>query len=140
MLAAVRVRGQPDLNKKQKNTLENLGLTQKNHGILLPDTDSMRGMLRTVKDAVAYGEIDAEEAESVLESRGALPEDEDANEVAEGLDDGSMTKSDARERGIDLVLRLRPPSGGFADTRRHNGQGGALGERDNMNDLLARMS
>ncbi|MCJ7429296.1 MAG: uL30 family ribosomal protein [Candidatus Nanohaloarchaeota archaeon QJJ-5] len=140
MLAAVRVRGQPDLNKRQEETLENLGLTQKNHGILLPDTEAMRGMLRTVKDAVTYGQIDAETAASVLNARGTVPDDEDVQDIADALDDGSLTKSEAQDRGVDLVLRLRPPSGGYADTRHHVGQGGSLGERETMDDLLERMA
>lgn len=140
MLAAVRVRGQPDLNKRQRETLENLGLTQKNHGILLPDTDSMRGMLDTVKDAVTYGTINADTATELLEARGVVPEGDDAADIAEALDDGSMTKSDASEKGIDLVLRLRPPTGGYADTHTHVGQGGSLGEREEMDELLQNMS
>ncbi len=39
----------------------------------------------------------------------------------------------------DPPFTLSPPSKGFRDTRQRYGQGGAVGERDDMDDLLGRM-
>lgn len=37
------------------------------------------------------------------------------------------------------TVSLSPPSGGFADTKQNTGQGGALGHRQDMDELLRRM-
>jgi large subunit ribosomal protein L30 len=68
MLAAVRVRGIPDTPENVSATLTSLRLTQKHACIMLEDTESNRGMLDTVKDFVAYGEISEETADAVDET------------------------------------------------------------------------
>ncbi|MDY6769802.1 MAG: uL30 family ribosomal protein [Candidatus Nanohaloarchaea archaeon] len=43
-----------------------------------------------------------------------------------------------QERG-DAPFHLSPPSGGFSDPKRRVGQGGSVGKREDMDDLLDRM-
>ncbi len=107
MLAAVRVRGIPDTPDNVSATLESLQLTKKHMCVVLDDDDTARGMLDTVKDFVAYGEV--------------------SDETVEALD---------ADNG---PVRLSPPSGGFADPKRRYGQGGSVGNRDDMDELLDRM-
>lgn len=109
MLAAVRVRGLPDTPRKVSDTLESLRLDRKNTCVLLEDTDSSRGMLRAVRNHVAYGEV-SDETVSNLGERGSSP------------------------------FRLSPPSRGFRGPKRGYNQGGSLGERDDMDELLERMT
>ncbi|MDY6777760.1 MAG: uL30 family ribosomal protein, partial [Candidatus Nanohaloarchaea archaeon] len=70
MLAAVRVRGRPDTPDRVENILSNLGLEQKNHAVLLPETETFLGMLERAKDVVTYGDIDTETAVDLLKERG----------------------------------------------------------------------
>ncbi|MBI4439095.1 uL30 family ribosomal protein [Candidatus Woesearchaeota archaeon] len=61
-LAVIRVKGQVGLESGIKDTLSMLGLYRKNYCIVRDDTPSLRGMVRKVKDYVAWGELDAEPA------------------------------------------------------------------------------
>ncbi|PSH02093.1 MAG: hypothetical protein BRC26_02300, partial [Nanohaloarchaea archaeon QH_8_44_6] len=114
MIAAVRVRGDVDVRQKISHTLDNLKLRQKHQVVLLEDSDSNRGMLALAKDYIAYGEISDETVEEL------------ANKKGEEVENGD-------------VLSLTPPSGGFKDTRQQVGQGGSLGERNNMDGLVNKM-
>ena len=114
MIAAVRIRGMQDVRQKVARTLDNLGLRQKHQVVVFEDDPSVKGMMKTAKDFIAYGEISDDTVEA-LEERSA-----------EDVEHGS-------------VVNLRSPKGGFKDTRKQVGQGGSLGERDDLDDLLNKM-
>jgi large subunit ribosomal protein L30 len=114
MIAAVRVRGLPDVSQKVSNTLDNLGLRKKHQVVVYEDDPSIEGMMNKAKDYVAYGEISDETVEALEERNG------------EDVEHGT-------------VVSLRAPKGGFKNTRKNVGQGGTLGKRDDMDDLLQRM-
>jgi large subunit ribosomal protein L30 len=150
MIAAVRVRGVPDTSKTVTATLESLHLTNKHNCVLLADTDANRGMLTTAKDYIAYGPVDADTITSLLRERadvdgGNLADAadglgyDDADDLAAALVDGDLSPRELRDAGVSIPFRLSPPSKGFKDSRRHYNQGGALGERDDMDVLLRRM-
>lgn len=141
MLAAVRVRGVPDARRKASDTMQALHLTAPNSCVLLPDTDTYRGMLRQVKDYVAYGEVSDETAELLVDERGAVDRTshDDGAAVVSALDAGETTISELRDAGLSLPFRLSPPSKGYGDTKRQCRQGGSVGERDDMDELIARM-
>lgn len=113
MIAAVKVRGDVDAREKVSRTLENLNLEKKNQVRLMEDNDVNRGMLEVVKDYVAYGEINDDTVEALAERDGKA------------------------EPGT--VISLTPPSGGYQDTKKNTGQGGSLGERENLDSLVQRM-
>lgn len=150
MLAAVRVRGVPDTRRKASGTLQSLRLQSPNSCVVLPDTDANRGMLQQVKDYVAYGGVDDEVVVELLRERGTV----DGTALTDGIDtlgydsvddlvaalaDEEVSPGELHDRGLDLPLRLSPPAKGYRDTKRHARQGGSLGERDDMADLLQRM-
>jgi len=151
MFAAVRVRGQPDTGKRTRATLDNLGLEQKNHCVLLPETSASEGMLRQAKDVITYGRIDADLAAELLEARGRTdhgPLSDTVEEVGydstedlvEDLESGDVNIGDLKADGFRNVVPMTPPSKGFRDTRRGFNQGGSLGDReDAMGQLLRRM-
>mgnify|MGYP000143656060 CR=1 FL=1 len=103
-----------DVRQKVKRTLEDLGLRQKHQVVVFEDDPSVRGMMNTAKDFIAYGEISEDTVESLEELSG-------------------------EDVGHGTVVNLRSPKGGFKDTRKQVGQGGSLGERDDMDDLLNKM-
>ncbi|MDY6769061.1 MAG: uL30 family ribosomal protein [Candidatus Nanohaloarchaea archaeon] len=51
------------------------------------------------------------------------------------IDEGTVDALDADGEPV----RLSPPSGGFRDPKRRYGQGGSVGERDDIDELLERM-
>lgn len=151
MFAAVRVRGQPDTRKAARETLDNLGLRQKNHCLLLPETDANEGMLQQAKDVITYGRIDEDLAAELLEARGRTDHGpladaveevgyDSIEDLVEDLEDGDVTIGDLKADGFRNVVPLTPPSKGYKDTRRGFNQGGSLGDReDAMEQLLRRM-
>ncbi|MFB6144655.1 MAG: uL30 family ribosomal protein [Candidatus Nanohaloarchaea archaeon] len=114
MIAAVRVRGDVDANKKASTTMENLQLTRKNRLVVYEDSDSIRGMFSRAKDYITYGELDEETVEALEEKKGEEVESGD-------------------------TFNLTPPSGGFKNTKKQVGQGGSLGKRNDMDGLVQRM-
>lgn len=114
MIAAVRVRGTVDTSKKLEKTLDTLNLDSRNKCVVLEDEESTRGMLEKVKDYITFGEIDDQTLEKLGERRG---DDMESNDT----------------------VNLSPPSGGFRNIKKQTGQGGALGERDDMDELVGKM-
>ncbi|MFB6209669.1 MAG: uL30 family ribosomal protein [Candidatus Nanohaloarchaea archaeon] len=113
-IAAIKVRGDIDARKKAKRTLKDLNLDKKNQCIVFEDSESVRGMLNVVKDYITFGEVDEDTVEKLEDRNG------------EELENGE-------------TVELSPPSGGFSDTKKQVGQGGSLGERENMDELIERM-
>ncbi|MDD1727727.1 MAG: uL30 family ribosomal protein, partial [Methanospirillum sp.] len=57
MYAVVQVRGTAKTRREIKDTLKMLRLHHINHCVIIPDTPAYVGMIRKVKDFVAFGEI-----------------------------------------------------------------------------------
>ncbi|UYU17957.1 50S ribosomal protein L30 [Methanoculleus submarinus] len=152
MYAVVQVRGVVKTNHEIKDALKMLRLHHVNHCVLVPDTPAYLGMIRKVKDFVAYGEVDKDTLATLLRTRGRLTGDEkltdeyvrahtpyaDIDEFAAALCDGEMSFRDLVE--IKPVLRLHPPRKGYKTIKRTFQQGGALGYYGpQINDLLYKM-
>lgn len=114
MIAAIRIRGTHDVPHKIQRTMQDLNLGKRNQCVIFNDTDSIQGMLNQAKDFITYGEISDETVEAIEESKDV--------EIEHGS-----------------VVNLAPPSGGFRDTKRSVNQGGALGKRQNLDELLEKM-
>ncbi|WFN37387.1 50S ribosomal protein L30 [Methanomicrobium antiquum] len=152
MYVVVQVRGVVNTRKEIKDTLKMLRLHHINHCVLIPDTPAYMGMIRKVKDYVAYGEADPEILATILETRGRLTADEkltneyvkensqysDIKEFAKAICLGEAEISDVP--GLKPVLRLHPPRKGYKSIKRTFQQGGALGNYGSeINNLLYRM-
>lgn len=123
MIAIVRVRGRFGIKPKIKRTLELLKLHKPNHCVLYKDTPSIRGMLKLIENYVAYGEISEDTLKLLLKKRSNV------DETLKILKDGGK---------LDHVFRLHPPRKGWKSIK-HRYPKGAVGERDDMDDLLKRM-
>lgn len=152
MFAIVQVRGTVNTRREIKDTLKMLRLHHVNHCVLVPDTPEYLGMVRKVKDFVAYGEVDAETLTTILSTRGRLSGDlrltddyvrtntpyQDVQGFAHALHEGKAKLSDLP--GLKPVLRLHPPRKGFLTIKRTYQQGGALGYYGKeINSLLYKM-
>ena len=73
MFAVVQVRGVVNTRKDIKDTLKILRLHHINHCVLVSDTPENLGMIRKVKDYIAYGEVDAATIEMLLRRFCARP-------------------------------------------------------------------
>jgi large subunit ribosomal protein L30 len=142
MIAVVRVRGIRKVNPKIRKTLELLRLNRPNHCVVLKGSKQDIGMLRVVKDYIAFGEIDEETLFRLLYKRGTkgskklkeLMEKDKIKEAAKGIAGGKTRIPDIG----DPVFMLHPPRKGYRNTKKMY-PFGDLGKRDDMNLLLRRM-
>jgi large subunit ribosomal protein L30 len=152
MYAIVQVRGVVNTRKEIKDTLKMLRLHHINHCVLVPDTPEYLGMIRKVKDFVAYGEVDATTIEVILRTRGRVvgnyPLTDDyvrANSAFRDISEFAIALASGEARlhdipGLKPVLRLHPPRKGYRTIKRTVQQGGALGYYgEEINSLLHKM-
>lgn len=139
MIAAVRVRGGINIRGEVEDTLHMLGLKRINSCALLPETESVKGMLQKSKDFVTWGEADPEVISELIEKRGEKKMSKPIDTVVKGIMDGSAKFSDF---GLKKTFRLSPPSKGYerGGIKKSYSIGGALGYRGKeINSLLVRM-
>src|SRR3972149_4505561 len=65
MLAAVRLRGHIKMRRGHDDTLKMLGLKKVNTLVLLPDNQTIKGMLKNTADFIAWGELSKELEQSM---------------------------------------------------------------------------
>jgi large subunit ribosomal protein L30 len=150
--AVVRVRGRVGVRKDIADTLKMLRLYKVNHCVIVPETETFKGMLNKVKDYVTYGEIDKDTLVKLILKRGRLPGNKRVNEetikelmnmsvdeLAEKMVNGEIKLKDTP---LKPVFRLHPPKKGFerGGIKKPFTVGGALGYRgEKINDLILRM-
>ena len=148
----IRVRGIPDVNRDIAHTMDLLGLNRVNHAVVVPETDSIKGMLQKAKDYVTWGEVDQETLAAMLRARARVAGDDSVTddylkERSEFATVEDMAKAiienDYRMKDVDgakPVFRLHPPVKGYEGNKRSFQNGGALGYRGaKINDLINRM-
>lgn len=114
MIAVIRIKGQIGLKKDIKETLHRLRLRKKYVCVVFEKPSAIElGMIKKVKDFVAFGEIDQETFDRLVKERG--------------------------KKGKKF-FRLHPPRGGI-ESKKHFGVGkGVLGNhKDKINELVGRM-
>jgi len=114
MIAIIRIKGIVGISREIAESLHRLRLRRKYSCVVLEDaTKEQLGMVKKVKDFVAFGEINEETYKELKEKRGK-----------EGK----------------KFFRLHPPRGGI-DSKKHFGvKKGVLGDNgDKINELIGRM-
>lgn len=113
-IAVVLIRGLVGVRHDHKLTLQSLNLHKKHACVILESTPVVMGMLKKVQDYVTFGEV--------------------SEETIKALDE----KRQKNEKGVYF---LAPPVGGFErkGIKKAFTVGGALGDRKDMNALLAKM-
>lgn len=151
-LAVVKVRGTISAQRDAIETLDLLNLTKTNHGVLVRNNPSMRGMLKRVQSYVTWGEVSSETLTKLLVKRGRLAgnkrlTDEYARKI--GCDSiGDLAVSLAKCKldyaklpAIQPIFKLHPPKKGFKGTTKKDyhagGEAGYRGEA--INQLIKRM-
>jgi large subunit ribosomal protein L30 len=150
MIAAVRVRGRTGVNKDINDTMSMLKLTRINHLVLLDPNPSYNGMLVKAKDYITWGEISEETISQIIAKRGKLTGDEKVTDeyIKENSDYSSIEELSkalvagevkVEDIGIKPVFRLHPPRKGYEATKTSFKEGGSLGNRENINELVSKM-
>ena len=146
----VRIRGTVNIPYWANNTLDNLNLDKRFRATVIPETAQSLGMLRKVKDIVAWTSADAVIIKELLEKRGKrtgfkpitnsdLPEGYNSiEELASAIADDKLSLS--KIRSIKPWFALNSPRGGFKrKTKTQYSQEGVLGEDKDLTDIVKRM-
>lgn len=136
MFVAVRLKGDVGVSKKTKDTLKILNLNKKFSCIVVPETDSYKGMLKKVKNMVTWGEINENILLKLIKKRGKNIEKKLEKMGYKDLDELVNTKN----FNIKTTFNLSPPSRGFKKNLKEIYPKGALGYRgEKINQLLKKM-
>ena len=137
MICVIRIHGRVGLNKDVVETLHRLRLRKKYACIVLNPTKEQMGMIKKVRNQVAFGEINKQTFEKLIESRGQLIDKSkkiDAKKIIDGLE--KNTKYD--ELNLRAFFRLHPARKGM-NTKFHFPKGVLGDNKDKINDLVERM-
>jgi large subunit ribosomal protein L30 len=146
----LRIKGSVNVPYWASYTLDSLNLYKKFWATILPETKESLGMLKKIKDFVAWTNVDASLVKDLLEKRGKaegsksfklLPQVGDYRSVEELASD--IAKDKVRLSNLQMVkpwFALSPPRGGFKkNTKRPYNQNGILGEDKELPQLIRRM-
>lgn len=146
----VRIRGTVNIPHWANNTLDNLNLDKRFRATVIPENPESLGMLRKVKEMVAWTSADSTIIKELLEKRGKktgfkpitnsdLPEGYNTmEELASAIADNRITLS--KIRSIKPWFALNSPRGGFKrKTKTQYSQDGILGEDKGLADIVKRM-
>jgi large subunit ribosomal protein L30 len=130
--------------------LDNLNLDKRFRATVIPENPESLGMLRKVKEMVAWTSADSTIIKELLEKRGKktgfkpitnsdLPEGYNTmEELASAIADNRITLS--KIRSIKPWFALNSPRGGFKrKTKTQYSQDGILGEDKGLTDIVKRM-
>lgn len=153
LMLVIRIRGAPNMNYKIEDTLKMLRLHKPCHSTLLYSDPSTMGMLKKVKDFVAFGEVDEKTLIKILRNRALLignkqlteehiknkTEYKDMESLSKALLEGKIKIKDIDK--LKPVFRLHPPRGGFrGKTKKPYTIGGTLGNVGSyINELAVKM-
>jgi len=110
-IAVIRIKGKIGLRKEISETLNRLRLRKKYSCVLLEPTKENLGMIKKVDNQIAFGEINDETKNKLIEKR--------------------KTK-------INNFFRLHPPRGGIK-SKIHFPKGVLGNNKEKINDLIERM-
>jgi large subunit ribosomal protein L30 len=149
MFCVIRIRGNAGMRSELLATLRMLRLDAPNNCVVIPETESYKGMLQTAKDACTWGEIDEKTFVELLEKRLRLKGNKKVDgkalkemkidsfeKLAKSLVEG---KAKMKDYNFQQNFRLTPPSKGFRSVKLPFPKGDLGYRRKEINKLLERM-
>jgi len=136
-LALIRIKGMLKLNKKVADTLYRLRLRRKYSCVVIKPTKELEGMFKKIKQFVAFGEIDENTFQDLVEKRGQLIDKKksfDSKKASQSI----LSGEEFEENNLKPFFRLHPPRKGI--NTKMSFPKGALGYHGlKINDLIRRM-
>ena len=136
MKCVIRIAGSVGLKKEIIETFKRMNLNRKYSCVIIHENEKNKGMLRKIKDYVAFGDIDEKTLEKIIEKRGKSLDSKkiDFKKVAEEISKGKTMKN----AGLIPVFRLHPARGGIKSTLYF--PRGVLGDhKKDINKLVEKM-
>lgn len=137
MICIIRIRGRVKLDRDVEETFKRLHLGKKYSCVVIHDTKEQAGMIKRLRNLVAFGHIDRETFEKLIMHRGQRTEKEkkvDAKKAVEELEKGKKYE----DLGLKPFFRLHPPRGGI-NSKLHFPKGVLGDNKEKINQLLLRM-
>jgi large subunit ribosomal protein L30 len=146
----VRIKGTVNIPRWAQATLDGLNLDKRFRATVVPESEEYLGMLRKVKEEVAWTKADAGIVKELLEKRGRktgykpisksdLPKEYNSiDALAAAIAENKVAIS--KLEGIKPWFALSPPKGGFKrKTKTQYAQNGVLGEDGELVEIVKRM-
>jgi len=137
MICIIRITGRIGINKDVNETLNRLRLRKKYSCVVISSKKEYLGMIKKVKDFVAFGEISDGAFEKLIETRGQIIDKDkkvDSKKIVSEIKKGKKYQ----ELNLKPFFRLHPPRKGI-NAKLHFPRG-VLGDHKNkINDLVERM-
>ena len=138
MIAIIRIKGMVNINEDVENTLSRLRLRRK-YACNLVDMNNkeINGMVKKIRNFVAYGEIDKPTLIDLIKQRGQNLDKTkkiDPEKISEIL----LKEKKFNNTGIKPFFRLHPPRGGI-NSKDHFPIGVLGNHKEKINNLLRRM-
>ncbi|HKX81198.1 MAG TPA: 50S ribosomal protein L30 [Nitrososphaera sp.] len=146
----VRIKGTVNIPEWAKRTLDGLNLERRFSATVVPESEEYLGMLRKVKEVVAWTKADAGIVRELLEKRGRkaghkpitgadLPKEyKSMGDLATAIAENKVSMS--KLQGIKPWFSLSPPKGGFKrKTKTQYSQEGILGDDSELVEIVKRM-
>jgi large subunit ribosomal protein L30 len=146
----VRIKGTVNISNWAQKTLDGLNLDRRFRATIVPESAEYLGMLRKVKEVVAWTKADAGIVKELLEKRGRktgykpisksdLPKEyKSMDDLATAIAGDKVAMS--KLEGIKPWFALSPPKGGFKrKTKTQYAQDGVLGEDGELVEIVKRM-
>jgi large subunit ribosomal protein L30 len=144
----LRIKGSVNVPHWARYTLDSLNLYKKFWATILPETPESLGMLKKIKEFVAWTHVDAGLVKELIEKRGkisgskpVLQETGPYNSIDALASD--IAKDKVRLSSLQVIkpwFALNPPRGGFKrKTKTQYNQKGILGEDRELANIIRRM-
>ena len=146
----VRIKGTVNVPRWAQTTLDGLNLDRRFRATVVPESEEYLGMLRKVKEEVAWTKADAGIVKELLEKRGRkagykpisksdLPKEYNSiDDLAVAIAENKVAIS--KLEGIKPWFALSPAKGGFKrKTKTQYAQNGILGEDGELVGIVKRM-
>jgi large subunit ribosomal protein L30 len=147
----VRMRGTVNVTFWALTTLQNLYLNKRFSATLVPETSDYLGMLRKIKEWVAWSKADSEIVKTLIEKRGKKITQLDSQKESKkkdeykGIDElvNVIVKDKIKfsdQNNIKPWFSLNPPRGGFKKkSKKQFTDGGILGNNKDLLEIVKRM-
>jgi len=137
MICVIRITGRVGINKDVNETLNRLRLRKKYSCIVLNAKKEQLGMIKKVRNFVAFGEISDEMFEKLIEARGQIIDKDkkiDSKNIISEIKKGKKYQ----ELNLKPFFRLHPARKGI-NAKVHFPKGVLGDNKSKINDLLGRM-
>lgn len=138
MIAIIRISGLVKVDKDVENALYRLRLRRKYSCVILKESEELKGVIKKIRDHVAYGKIKTDVLIELIEKRGKLVDKKKKADLKKAAEEYSEGKKKLSELNVKPFFRLHPPVKGI-NSKLHYPKGVLGDNKEEINNLIRRM-